>query len=117
MATTERDLYEVLGVERGASDGEIKRAFRKLDPPDQQALLEAFRRGAERIDASNRESDAQALQALVELGVQKAPVSPEYARRWRQIGQAVGDQLVSEGQLDGALLAELRRVVADAKQP
>ncbi|MFP5343723.1 MAG: molecular chaperone DnaJ [Candidatus Limnocylindria bacterium] len=30
MATTERDLYEVLGVERGASDGEIKRAFRKL---------------------------------------------------------------------------------------
>ena len=30
MATTERDLYEVLGVERGASDAEIKRAFRKL---------------------------------------------------------------------------------------
>ncbi|HYH92514.1 MAG TPA: molecular chaperone DnaJ [Candidatus Saccharimonadales bacterium] len=30
MATTERDLYEVLGVERGASDAEIKRAYRKL---------------------------------------------------------------------------------------
>ncbi len=30
MATTERDLYEVLGVEKGASDAEIKRAFRKL---------------------------------------------------------------------------------------
>jgi molecular chaperone DnaJ len=30
MATTERDLYEVLGVDRGASDAEIKRAFRKL---------------------------------------------------------------------------------------
>ena len=30
MATTERDLYEVLGVARGASDAEIKRAFRKL---------------------------------------------------------------------------------------
>lgn len=30
MATTERDLYEVLGVGRGASDAEIKRAFRKL---------------------------------------------------------------------------------------
>jgi molecular chaperone DnaJ len=30
MAPTERDLYEVLGVERGASDAEIKRAFRKL---------------------------------------------------------------------------------------
>jgi molecular chaperone DnaJ len=30
MATTERDLYQVLGVERGASDAEIKRAYRKL---------------------------------------------------------------------------------------
>ncbi len=30
MATTERDLYEVLGVERGANDAAIKRAYRKL---------------------------------------------------------------------------------------
>jgi molecular chaperone DnaJ len=30
MATTERDFYDVLGVERGATDAEIKRAYRKL---------------------------------------------------------------------------------------
>ncbi len=30
MATTERDFYQILGVERTASDAEIKRAFRKL---------------------------------------------------------------------------------------
>jgi molecular chaperone DnaJ len=30
MATQEQDLYDVLGVARGASDAEIKRAFRKL---------------------------------------------------------------------------------------
>jgi molecular chaperone DnaJ len=30
MATTERDFYVILGVERNASDAEIKRAFRKL---------------------------------------------------------------------------------------
>jgi molecular chaperone DnaJ len=30
MATTERDYYDVLGVDRGATDAEIKRAYRKL---------------------------------------------------------------------------------------
>src|ERR1044072_8207698 len=30
MATTERDYYELLGVERGASEQDIKSAFRKL---------------------------------------------------------------------------------------
>jgi molecular chaperone DnaJ len=30
MAAAERDFYEVLGVERGATDADIKRAFRKL---------------------------------------------------------------------------------------
>ena len=30
MATTKRDYYEVLGVDRSASDDEIRRAFRRL---------------------------------------------------------------------------------------
>jgi molecular chaperone DnaJ len=30
MATAERDYYEILGVDRGAADSDIKRAFRKL---------------------------------------------------------------------------------------
>ena len=30
MATTERDLYEILGVPRDASDADIKRSFRRL---------------------------------------------------------------------------------------
>src|ERR671936_2300893 len=30
MATTGRDYYELLGLQRGASDGDIKKAFRRL---------------------------------------------------------------------------------------
>jgi molecular chaperone DnaJ len=53
MATAEGDYYEILGVERGAPDAEIKRAFRKLarelhpdvsDAPDAEAR---FREAAE----------------------------------------------------------------------
>ncbi|MDP8911042.1 MAG: DnaJ domain-containing protein, partial [Actinomycetota bacterium] len=62
MATTERDYYEVLGVRRGATDGEIKKAFRRLarelhpdvsDAPDAQ---ERFREVAEAYEVL---SDAQ----------------------------------------------------------
>ncbi len=63
MATAERDLYELLGVERGASDAEIKTAFRKLaqklhpdvsQEPDAQAR---FREVAEAYEVlSNAET-------------------------------------------------------------
>src|SRR5437762_13368873 len=53
MATTRRDYYEVLGVGRGASDDEIKRAFRALarelhpDVSDAPDAEERFREIAE----------------------------------------------------------------------
>jgi TRAP-type C4-dicarboxylate transport system substrate-binding protein len=88
-----------------------ERAFAKLSKPDQQIVLDAFRRGSERIEAGNREADAQALQALLELGVKLVPPSPEEAERWRRIGAQVGDRLVDEGKLDGRLLAQLRQAI------
>jgi molecular chaperone DnaJ len=53
MATAERDYYEVLGVPRDASEGEIKSAFRRLarelhpDVSDAPDAEERFRTLAE----------------------------------------------------------------------
>jgi molecular chaperone DnaJ len=64
MATTNRDLYEVLGVARGASEAEIKKAFRRrarelhpdLNPGDAQAEAR-FKEVAEAYEVlSNPES-------------------------------------------------------------
>jgi molecular chaperone DnaJ len=60
MATQERDLYEVLGLERGASDGDIKRAFRRLAQqwhPDVNQDTEAQERFKEINDAYQVLSD------------------------------------------------------------
>jgi molecular chaperone DnaJ len=54
MATTERDYYELLGVSRGADDGEIKRAFRRLARelhPDVSEAPDADERFREVVEA------------------------------------------------------------------
>src|ERR1700675_261822 len=54
MATTQRDYYEVLGVGRGANEGEIKRAFRGLARelhPDVSEAPDAEERFREVVEA------------------------------------------------------------------
>jgi molecular chaperone DnaJ len=63
---SERDYYEVLGVERGASDAEIKRAFRKLAQqwhPDVNTDVAADSRFKEINEAYQVLSDPQRKQA------------------------------------------------------
>jgi molecular chaperone DnaJ len=62
MATTERDYYEVLGVERGADDAEIKRAFRALARqlhPDVSDAADAEQRFKEVVEAYEVLSDPE----------------------------------------------------------
>jgi len=68
---TERDLYTVLGVERGASDAEIKRAFRKLAQqwhPDINKEPEAQARFKEINEAYQVLSDPQRRQTYDTFG-------------------------------------------------
>jgi len=60
LATAKRDYYDVLGVERGASEKEIKSAFRRLarelhpDVSDHPEAQERFREAAEAYEALSK---------------------------------------------------------------
>jgi molecular chaperone DnaJ len=62
MATAERDYYEILGIERGAADAEVKRAFRKLARelhPDVSEAADAEERFREAAEAYEVLSDPE----------------------------------------------------------
>ena len=83
MATTKRDFYEVLGIERNASDEEVKKAFRKL----------AFQFHPDR----NKEPDAEAK--FKEIGQANDLLSDAEKRRRFDAGEidAAGNEMPPRG--------------------
>jgi len=82
MATAERDYYEILGVGRGASDGDIKKAFRRLarelhpdvsDAPDAQ---ERFREIAEAYEVLSNPETRETYDRFGRAGLRNGGFAP-----------------------------------------
>jgi molecular chaperone DnaJ len=82
MATTERDYYEVLGVPRGASEAEIKRAFRRLarelhpDVSDAADASERFRELAEAYEVLSNPETRELYDRYGRAGLQRGGFVP-----------------------------------------
>ena len=84
MATAERDYYEVLGVARGASEGEIKKAFRRLarelhpdvsDAPDAQ---ERFRELAQAYEVLSNTETRELYDRYGHAGLRRGGYTPSF---------------------------------------
>lgn len=82
MATAERDYYELLGVERGAGDTEIKSAFRKLarelhpDVSDAPDAADRFKEVAEAYEVLSNPETRDLYDRYGHAGLQRGGFSP-----------------------------------------
>ena len=84
MATTERDYYEVLGVPRGATDSEIKRAFRTLarelhpDVSDAPDADQRFREVAEAYEVLSDRERREIYDRYGHAGLRRGGFQPHF---------------------------------------
>ncbi|HUQ21986.1 MAG TPA: molecular chaperone DnaJ [Gaiellaceae bacterium] len=82
MATAERDYYELLGVGRGATDGEIKKAFRKLarelhpDVSKEADAQERFKAVAEAYEVLSKAETRQLYDRYGHAGLRRGGYTP-----------------------------------------
>jgi TRAP-type C4-dicarboxylate transport system substrate-binding protein len=103
-------LHEVLDLPLSYVTGYVVvegKHWAKLEAADQLAVEQAFRAGGQRIDADNRQADAQALQALQGMGVKLVTAEQAQISRWEAIGSEVMQQMGAAGELSAATLAAL----------
>ena len=82
MATAERDYYELLGVRRGASDAEIKKAFRRLarelhpDVSEAPDAEERFREVAEAYEVLSNAETRELYDRYGHAGLRRGGFTP-----------------------------------------
>jgi molecular chaperone DnaJ len=82
MATTERDYYELLGVQRGASDADIKKAFRRLarelhpDVSDRPDAQDRFREVVEAYEVLSKSETRELYDRYGHAGLRGGGFTP-----------------------------------------
>jgi molecular chaperone DnaJ len=82
VATTERDYYEILGLERGATDAEVKRAFRRLarelhpDVSQEPDAEERFREVAEAYEVLSKRETRELYDRYGHAGLRSGGFTP-----------------------------------------
>jgi TRAP-type C4-dicarboxylate transport system substrate-binding protein len=88
-----------------------KKAFSRLDPADQEIVREVLEKVYRQFDKNGKSDYENALQALLESGLEMVSTDPADVSQWREIVYQSHLNLADEGVFDIELLKQMRNLL------
>ena len=93
-----------------------QKAFRKLNPADQDVVNEVMTQVMKQIDQQNRSENIKAMQVLQNQGIKIVNIEPDELANWRKIAAGVSDRMVTAGKLSPQIVELLEKHLEDFKK-
>jgi len=93
-----------------------RKAFARIGPEDQQVVREVMEGIYRKFDQNGVRDNDQALQALLESGLQMVEPDPAEMSQWREIVSRSHRQLAREGVFDATLLGRVEQLLEDYRE-
>lgn len=90
-----------------------RKAFERLQPPDQQIVHEVLEKVYQGFEASGAEDNIAALKALQESGLELIAPDPDETEKWRKSVSQAQQKLADSGQIDAALYRQIQHMLAE----
>jgi TRAP-type C4-dicarboxylate transport system substrate-binding protein len=90
-----------------------RKAFERIQPEDQQVVREVMEGIYRSFDRSGVADNEEALQALLESGLELVEPDAVEAAQWRKIVNSSHRQLAADGQFDPALLERMQALIGE----
>ncbi len=90
-----------------------RKAFERLQPQDQTVVREVLSRVYQGFEASGQSDNQEALQALLNSGLQMVSPDPNEAATWQAAVARSREEQVKAGNIDAALLQQMQQLLAE----
>jgi TRAP-type C4-dicarboxylate transport system substrate-binding protein len=108
MRTPASYIYALLAVN--------KRAFNRIKPEDQAIVREIMAKVFTEIDAQNRLSDKQAVEAMEQQGIQFVDITKNDIIEWKRIAANARNQMISKGAYTKDLVEQINSGLKEYRQ-
>jgi len=90
-----------------------KKAFSKVSPDDQKVVREVMEGVYRKFDRNGESDNAEALQALLDSGLEMVPTDENDVNEWRKVVRESQEKLGREGVFDIGLMEQMEAILDD----